>query len=430
MVKNWSNIPIRDVTIKVKHFDPKKEPIEFKYIDVSSVDRESLTVKYSKYILSKQAPSRARQRLKKNDVIIATVRPTLKRIAYINDDYDNAICSTGFCVLRPISKVIDSEFLYYSIQRESFNEGLGSLQKGASYPAVSDKDVKSQIILLPPLSEQKKIAAVLSTIQQAREKTEAVIEAAKQVKQSMMKHLFTYGPVPVSEADQVELKETEIGEIPKDWAIKKLSDIFDFSRKPRSVKTKPDDKVPFIPMELIPENGVEVTWKEKMVREITSGTYVERGDLIIGKITPCFENGKQAILNNLPSSFGYATTEVWAIHPKAGISINSRLIHEFLKQPHIRNELASKMEGATGRQRLPRYVLQDLLIPTPPEKTQQKMVNTIIAIDQKISSETAKKEALDTLFKSMLEQLITGKVRVVDLDIEIPEDATDHQTAE
>ena len=139
--------------------------------------------------------------------------------------------------------------------------------------------------------------------------------------------------------------------------------------------------------------------------------------VIIGKITPCFENGKQAILNNLPGSFAYATTEVWAIHSKKENELHPRVLYEYLKQPHIRFELASKMEGATGRQRLPRHVLQNLLLPVPSVKEQEKIIQASEGIDQKIAAETSKKEALDQLFQSLLQQLMTGRLRVADLDI-------------
>ncbi|MBA7522369.1 Type-1 restriction enzyme EcoKI specificity protein [subsurface metagenome] len=87
------------------------------------------------------------------------------------------------------------------------------------------QDFENIPIPIPPLSEQKKIAYVLSTIQEAKEKTEAVIEATKELKKSLMKYLFTYGPVPVEGAENVKLKETEIGMIPNEWEFDKLNDV-------------------------------------------------------------------------------------------------------------------------------------------------------------------------------------------------------------
>jgi type I restriction enzyme S subunit len=95
----------------------------------------------------------------------------------------------------------------------------GRLKQGINIPIL-----KNLSIPLPPLAEQQKIASVLSTIQEAKEKTENVIKANRELKKSMMKHLFTYGPVPFEEAEKVPLKETEIGMIPEHWEVIKLGD--------------------------------------------------------------------------------------------------------------------------------------------------------------------------------------------------------------
>jgi len=278
------------------------------------------------------------------------------------------------------------------------------------------KFIKNFKIPLPPLSEQKKIAYVLSAVQEAKEKTEDVIKATKELKKSMMKYLFTYGPVNLEEAEKVPLKETEIGLIPEEWEVVRLGDVFEFSRKPRSLSMDKNQKLPFIPMELISEDKKRVDgWQIKVFSEVPSGTFILKKDLIVAKITPSFENGKQAILDNLPADYGYATTEIWALHPKNEKAIVEHL-YSYLKIPSIREDLASKMEGTTGRQRLPRYVLENFKIPLPPLSEQKKIASILSAIDQKIEAEENKKKALEDLFKSLLHNLMTAKIRVNHLE--------------
>ncbi len=92
-------------------------------------------------------------------------------------------------------------------------------------PNLSGSRLKNFKIPLPPVDEQRKIAYVLSTIQNAKEKTEQVINALKELKKAMMKHLFTYGPVSLKDVDKVKLKETELGMIPEKWDVVSLGDV-------------------------------------------------------------------------------------------------------------------------------------------------------------------------------------------------------------
>ncbi|WP_348304860.1 restriction endonuclease subunit S [Methanothrix sp.] len=99
--------------------------------------------------------------------------------------------------------------------------------------------------------------------------------------------------------------------LPPNWESVKFSDIVHFCKKPRGFTCNNYDQIPFVPMDLLPNNGIffdQFVLKNK--NEITSGTYFEPGDILLSKIIPSFENGKQGIINKLPAPFGFATTEV------------------------------------------------------------------------------------------------------------------------
>lgn len=142
-----------------------------------------------------------------------------------------------------------------------------------------------------------------------------------------------------------------------------VRDGYDVTKKPRGLNRKDFDAIPFAAMEAIPQGGAfapEFTLKAP--NEIVSGTYFEKGDLLVGKITPSFENGKQGLIQTLPSEFGYATTEVIPLHSVAE-GHDPRFLFYYLLHPDVRQYVTERMEGSTGRKRVPEDVLLDLPVP-------------------------------------------------------------------
>jgi len=145
-------------TLNIKWQNNKEQ---FQYIDLTSVDRSRNIITETKMITSATAPSRAQKIVKTGDVIFGTTRPTLKRFCIINNKYNEQICSTGFCVLRPNTKMVLTNYIFHFISSSSFYDYTEKNQKGASYPAISDTVVNKFKIPIPPLSKQKEIIAIL-----------------------------------------------------------------------------------------------------------------------------------------------------------------------------------------------------------------------------------------------------------------------------
>ena len=139
----------------------KNEKNSFQYIDLTSVDRETHEIINTTKIDSSNAPSRAQQIVKENDVLFGTTRPMLKRSTFISKEFDGQICSTGYCVLRPNQEIVKPRYIYHHINSSLFYQYVETHQQGASYPAISDADVKNFTIPLPPLDIQQRIVNVL-----------------------------------------------------------------------------------------------------------------------------------------------------------------------------------------------------------------------------------------------------------------------------
>ena len=191
----------------------------------------------------------------------------------------------------------------------------------------------------------------------------------------------------------------------------RLGDFYAVTRKPRGLSLRGQADVVFVPMEAIPQGGkLEPNYTQKSSHAIASGTYFERGDILIAKITPSFENGKQALVNNIPSAFGYATTEVIPVHAKES-NQDARFLFYYLLHPDIRNFIATKMEGATGRQRVPEDVLLDLPLPIIPKKEQSDISNVLFFIRKHSESEQRSEQLTQELKRAVMRIFFTQGLR-------------------
>ena len=151
-----------EVCFKAENIKWKEnQEIDYQYIDLSSVSRENNKISETQTINSTNAPSRAQQIIKKDDVIFGTTRPTLKRYSLIDSKYNNQICSTGFCVLRANQEVILPRFLFFILKTMNFYCFVESNQEGAGYPSISNSKVKEFPAPIPSLAEQERIVAIL-----------------------------------------------------------------------------------------------------------------------------------------------------------------------------------------------------------------------------------------------------------------------------
>jgi type I restriction enzyme S subunit len=155
---------IKDVAlINQGQINPRNmDGCSFNYIDIGSV--KNYGVKNCTNIDNETAPSRARRLVRKNDTLVATVRPNLRNLVFIDFDAKEFVASTGFCVLTPNVKIIDPSFLYYVTFDENFTKYLISKTKGSNYPAVSPQDIGEYGFKIPKLEDQKNIASLLGLI--------------------------------------------------------------------------------------------------------------------------------------------------------------------------------------------------------------------------------------------------------------------------
>lgn len=166
--KGFPNSPIRElvdrkiVTAKKGHSINDK----IKYIDISSIDNQkNEIVSFTEYVLS-DAPSRAQQCLKVDDILISTVRPNLKNIAINKYNETNIVGSSGFCVLR--ASKCNPFYLMHCVLSDDFTTEMVALTSGASYPAIRDNDVLDYKVINAPISLQNEFAEFVKLIDKSK----------------------------------------------------------------------------------------------------------------------------------------------------------------------------------------------------------------------------------------------------------------------
>lgn len=318
--------------------------------------------------------------------------------------------------LRAKDTEIDPYFFMYWMQAGHLLLGLyqGAGNK-TTIPNLSRSRLAELAVPVPPLPEQRAIAHVLRTVQRAKEATEQVIAEARELKKSLMRHLFTYGPVPVEEADKVRLKETEIGPVPEHWEVRAVRTLLREPLKnghsaretlnPDGVRTLTLSAVTY--NDFSPSNTKLTVADPNKVRDL----WLKPGDILVERANTIEFVGLSAL---------YKGPENYAIYPDLMIRVRCReeevipgYLVEYLRTDRCRKYFRDNASGTAGSMpKISQGVVEQALIPIPSFGEQRRIATTSEQLDDKVRSEQARLASLDALFQSLLHHLMTGKVRV------------------
>lgn len=345
------------------------------------------------------------------EILYGKLRPYLDKAALAEFA---GFCSTDIMVFRTRPDVC-AGYVVYLLHGQSFRGHAASTTAGVNHPRTSWSSLRPFSVPLPPLSEQRAIARVLQTVQQAREATERVIAAAREVKRSMLRHLFTYGPVSVEEADQVALKATEYGAVPARWEITPLSSCAEVQSGVTKGRDLGDDitvDVPYLRVANVQDGYLDLSEVKRIsVRPSEVERYLLReGDVLMteggdpdklgrgfvwrGELAQCIHQNHIFAVRPIPDLLDadFFSYLIQSDHGKA----------YFLKVAHRTTNLAS----------INLTKLKGLPITLPALSEQREITRAMVTIDGTLRAEEQRKQALDTLFKSLLDKLMAGQIRV------------------
>jgi len=299
-------------------------------------------------------------------------------------DFPFALGADGTKLIKPKQDEFSTRFFYYCLLT------LNIPERGYNRHY---KLLKEQVIHYPSFAEQQKIAAVLFKIQQAIEVQESIIEKMRELKKSSLHHVFTHG------LREEKLRETEIGRIPENWTLKNVGSILKLS----SGKTRPG--------KISNNKSSELAYP------------VYGGNGIMGYSAKFFVSDKVLIIGRVGEYCG-------AVHVSSEpswISDNALYSKEWLDSNVSLAYLAAylgfidlnRMKRKSSQPLISQSIVQELKVPIPSETEQEEIVNILNELDRRIELLKEKKSALHDLFRTMLNKLMTGEIRVKDLDIDV-----------
>jgi type I restriction enzyme S subunit len=309
-----------------------------------------------------------------------------------------------------------TRFLLYwlwSIKQAGFIEIICSK---ATIAHLTKEKLQALPMLYPPVDEQRAITAYLdhetARIDTLITEKEGLIDSLREYRQATISEVVTQGLNTA--APKKSSGVTWLGEVPIHWDLQRLRFRCKLNPCVREDLNN-GDVVSFLPMEAVGDDGSLDLEATRLVGEVVKGyTYFEDGDVTIAKITPCFENGKGAVMRGLLGGVGFGTTELIVIRP-------SETVHPdwlyYLTQSHsFRKRGEATMYGAGGQKRVSDSFVKDFPIAWPPIEEQKAIAEYLVyetaRIDKLIEHVQDEIKLLQELRAATITDAVTGKIQV------------------
>ena len=348
-------------------------------------------------------------KLEKGDILFSK-SATIGKTAIVNNE-KFMIWSPLAIIKVNIENVVD--YIYYLLNCEELIKFVSLMGSHNTQFNVGMRTLERVPIPIPTIAEQQAIADILdrkcTQIDALIANEEQQIAKLKAYKQSVITETVTKGLNP-----DVPMKDSGvewIGEIPEQWKVVRIKNICNFN--PSSSKTySENDIVSYAPMECV-RTG-QLLHKEIQIKNISSGlTYFEENDIIMAKVTPCFENGNIAIATNLTNGIAFGSSELFVFRAKSEIR---HFLFYFLQNDIFKNYAAATMTGTGGLKRVSPSFVNNFYLALPSINERQQIADYLDQkceqIDRLIAIKQQKIEKIQQYKKSVIYEYVTGKREV------------------
>jgi type I restriction enzyme S subunit len=358
----------------------------FNYISLDHVDAGRL-LGYSRESFA-TAPSRARRVLRTDDVLMSTVRPALQGHLLFSGQVSNAVCSTGFAVLRTKRHLCDPRFLFAHLFGDEVGAQVQKLLAGSNYPAINSGDVGKLRVTCPPtVAEQRAIAAVLSDVDALIGSLETLIAKKRAIKRAAMQQLLS--------------GRTRLPGFEGEWEVRRLGDLARVATGTRNNQDKRHDgQYPFFV-------------RSSSIERIDSFGYDCEAILIPG------EGRIGEIFHYVRGRFD-VHQRVYAI-TDFGSSVFGRFLYYYMAEHFGAHALKNTVKATVDSLRQPTFLV--FQVPLPPPSEQRAIAAVLTDMDEEIAVSKQRLAKTRAIKQGMMQQLLTGAVR-----LPIPDDGLEGES--
>ena len=297
----------------------------------------------------------------------------------------DGICSGDITVIEAIPGKVDKDLLPFIIQNERFFDHAVQGSAGSLSPRVKWEHLASYEFDLPPLNEQKILADKLWAAYRLKESYKKLLAATDEMVKSQFIEMFGN---PLSQVQR--------------YPLEKLGDCCELNPRRPSISLSDTDMVSFVPMPCVSENGYLQDVAEEEYGKVKKGfTYFENNDVQFAKITPCMENGKGAIAQELTNGIGMGSTEFHVLRPVEGKS-NSYWLLALTRMPIFRERASKNMSGTGGQKRVGAPFLDNFMVGLPPIEEQNRFERIYKQADKSKFELRKSIDAIDAVIKSLI----------------------------
>ncbi|MDC0551672.1 restriction endonuclease subunit S [Amylibacter sp.] len=341
--------------------------------------------------------------MERGDILFSNINSVkhIGKVAYFNGEKP-LYHGMNLLLFRTNETYAHSKFIFNLMRSDDFRLEISKRVKPAiNQASISGGDLKEINFLSPPLPEQKKIASILTSVDEVIETTQKQIDKLQDLKKATMNKLLTKG------IGHTEFKDSELGRIPKSWEVNRLSLIAQVIDSLHETPIFTDFGVPMVRVTDIKRGDLSVE-NAKTVSEENYLKFIKKyepklGDIVMSRVGSY--GVSSYVANDKPFCMGQNTV---IINPTG---ISGRFLYECLESNCIQRQIELEVAGS-GYKSLSLADIRALIIPVPPKREQENIKDLLLSIDGKVTAQKQKLSKTQSLKKSLMQDLLTGKVRV------------------